>query len=184
MKGDVQARPGTGSLSFCAFDQPLHPELIEARETHTFVQHGCVLRLHLTAAGHVVEWRHGEVVVVEVLHEQGAVLPGSRQLFSHRLGAERGEFVRLAERVSYRTRFQVERLPSGVYAHVHAELRNDADRDGVLHLFQPSDRLGFAPISFVNLQSRPGSFVIHAYHTFPSELAIVKTQSLLEIDGR
>jgi hypothetical protein len=30
------------------------------------------------------------------------------------------------------------------------------------------------------LQSRPGSLLIHVYHTFPDDYAVVKTQSLIE----
>ena len=175
-------RPRTDRLSFAAYDRPLHPELFETRQLHRFDRDGCRLALHLTDAGHVLQWRRGDVALAEMLDGRLAELSERNQLFAHRIGQERGESCRLAADISYRTCFQLERLPATVFSHVHAELRCDGDRDGLVRLFEPNDRLGLAPMSFVDLQHRTGSFVVHVYHTFPDELCIFKSQTLIEID--
>jgi hypothetical protein len=64
-----------------------------------------------------------------------------------------------------------------------AELRDESRRSGVLQLLSTTDRLGVTPLSFVDLQARTNSLIIHTYHTFPEDYAIVKSQTLIDIDG-
>lgn len=163
------------------FDRPVHPELIESLATQSFERDGYKLRLHLTAAGHLLEWRWNDLTLVEVLTEQSHPLPEGRQMFAHRVGGERNECFWPRECVSYHTCFQAEKLPPEVFYHFHDELRSDGEKDGVLHVLAPQDRLGLSPISFVDLQARAGSLIVHVYHTFPDEYTVVKSQTLIEI---
>ena len=180
MQRQLIARPEVTSLTFQVFDRALHPELIDRLASRSFERNGARLTLHLTTAGHVIEWRWRSFTLVEILADQSNPLPEHRQLFAHRVGGERSELHTPCENVSYQTCFQSERLPAEVYYRLHDELRDEGERGGVLHLMQPNTRLGLAPVSYVDLQARPDSVLIHAYHTYPDEHAIVKTQSLIE----
>jgi hypothetical protein len=177
---EVAVRPAVGELHFHAFDRPIHPELIDTRLRRVFSRDGAALRFDVTASGHVLQWSKNGVAISEVLGDQAQLLPETRQLFGHRMGGERHEQHRPVEGVSYRVCFQVEKLPPELFLHLSDELRRDGERDGLLHLLSPQDRLGLSPVSFVDLQARPGSFLIHAYHTFPDEYAVVKTQTLID----
>lgn len=174
-------RPPVDDLTFQVFDRPFHPELIASLSTREFERDGYKLRLHLTQAGHVVEWRFGRLNLVEVLGGREQATPETRQLFAHRVGRERSECLTPSECVAYQTCFQLERVPAGVYPHLHGELRDDGRRNGVLQILSPLDRLGLSPLSYVDLQARKNSLILHAFHTFPTEFAIVKTQTLIEI---
>lgn len=174
-------RPAIADLSFQVYDRSIHPELIEPLVVRSFEQDGYRLRLMLTSAGHLLEYRRGDLTLVEILADQAHPLPESRQLFVHRIGGERTEQHWPSELVCYQTCFQVERLPEQLFINLSDELRNDGSTDGVLHQLQTSDRLGLSPITFVNLQARPGSVLVHSYHTFPEECAVVKIQSLIEV---
>lgn len=180
MNAGVVERPPTDQLTFQAFDKSVHPELIESVATKQFQREGYRLTLHLTAAGHAFEWRRDACTLVELLADQNGALPHQRQVFAHRVGHERSEEFRLGEDVLYRACFQLELVEPGVFRNVCEELRAHAERDGVLQLLHAKDRMGICPLSFVDLQARPGSFIVHAYHTYPEECAIVKTQSLVE----
>jgi hypothetical protein len=179
----VLSRPCVTDLSFQVFDRAIHPELVETVQFTSIDRDGCRLQLRLTPAGHMLEWHRGETTIVEILADQAGPLPEQRLLFAHRVGGERSECHRLAEGVSYQTCFQLERLPAQYFFHVHDELRSDGEKNGVLHLLRPLDRLGLSPVSYVDLQARPGSMVIHSYHTYPEEYAVVKVQSLIEFGG-
>lgn len=183
MSSQALARPLTCDLTFQAFDRSVHPELIGSVMSRAFERDGYRLRLHLTAAGHFLEWRLAKTTIVEALSEQSQPMPEHRQLFAHRVGNERAESFAPSEGVRYQTCFQLERLPPEIFHHVHDELRRDGEREGLLHLFQPQDRLGFSPLSYVDLQARPNSLLVHIYHTYPDEHAIVKSQTLIEILG-
>ena len=45
--------------------------------------------------------------------------------------------------------------------------------------YDPSDRYG--ALSYINVESRNRSLIVQAFHTFPDDYAIVKTQSVYEI---
>jgi hypothetical protein len=174
-------RPEITNLVFHAYDRPIHPELIDPLRTRCFERDGYLLRLSLTSAGHVMEWRWPNVTIVEMLSDCKSPLPETGELFSHRIGHERSEMHRPTKSVSYQTCFQVEKLSFPIFRHVHNELRQGGERNGVLHLIQPHDRLGLSPMSFVDLQARQGSLILHVYHTFPDEQAVVKIQTLIEL---
>jgi hypothetical protein len=177
---NVSSRPCVTDLTFQVYDRAVHPEFFETRMMRAFERDGSQLRLHLTSAGHALVWQLGSFHLVEILGDQACALPEVGQLFVHRVGGERSECHFPRESLSYQTCFQLERLPEEIFFHVHDELRRDGEKNGVLHQLRPNDRLGFSPISFADLQARPGSLLIHVYHTYPDEFAIVKSQTLIE----
>ena len=79
--------------------------------------------------------------------------------------------------------FQVETLPPEIFAHVHDEILADGNKHGLLHNFQPTHRLALAPLGYVAVESRPSCLLLSAFHTFPAEHTIVKSQSLIEKKG-
>lgn len=182
MANGLILRPPVTELTFQVFDRPFHPEIIESLSTKAFERDGYRLVLHLTRAGHVIEWRRGKANLVEVLGDARQMVPDTGQLFAHRVGGERSECASPAPSVYYQTCFQLERVPAGIYRNLDLELRDDSQRNGILHLLSPQNRLGLAPLSYVDVQARQNSLVIHTFHTFPCEFAIVKSQTLIEVD--
>ena len=173
-------RPDVENLAFTLFDIPLHPELEVAAKTREFRRDGVILRLALAAGGHFLSWRRGPTALTETLGPQDLALPSTRQIFSHRVGGERVERCAPAAEIRYESCFQLERLPPEVFCRLHDELLRDGARDGMLHVFASTDRLDLPPLSFADLHARPGSMVVHAFHTFPDVFAMVKTQTLID----
>ena len=85
-----------------------------------------------------------------------------------------------AHGIHYEMSFQVEVLPPEIFLHVHDEILSDGSKRGLLHNFQPNHRLALAPLGFVTAETRAGCLFISAFHTFPEEHTIVKSQSLIE----
>jgi hypothetical protein len=61
------------------------------------------------------------------------------------------------------------------------ELTQAGEREGVLHCFEPSGRIGLGALSYINLESRDRSLKVQAFHTFPDDYAIVKSQSVFTL---
>jgi hypothetical protein len=61
------------------------------------------------------------------------------------------------------------------------ELALDGERKGMLHRFDSSGRMALGALSYINVETRNRSLLIQAFHTFPDDYAIVKSQSLFEI---
>ena len=51
----------------------------------------------------------------------------------------------------------------------------------MLHTFGSSGRMAVGAISYINVETRNRSLLVQAFHTFPDDYAIVKSQSLFEI---
>ena len=50
----------------------------------------------------------------------------------------------------------------------------------LLHRFQDGGRLALGAVSFIDIETRPRGLLVQAFHTFPEDRAIVKSQSLFE----
>ncbi len=59
-----------------------------------------------------------------------------------------------------------------------------ASRGRLFNRFRASNRMSPEPISQIHIESRVSDLSIQSFHTFPEECAIVRTQSLFEIDAR
>ena len=40
--------------------------------------------------------------------------------------------------------------------------------------------MALGAISWIDVETRPRSLIVHAFHTFPDDMAIVKSQSVFE----
>jgi hypothetical protein len=174
-------RPRVADLLFRMYDRPLHPELVETLAVRQVRRSGSVLTVRMTPTGHVLEWVKGPACVTEVTTTAGHELPESGRRLSHRFqpGEQQGRCV-VGGGVSYQVSLQAEVLPPEVYLHVHEELVADGARRGMLFHFRPHHRLGLTPLGFIAVEALPSGLAVAAFHTFPDEFTVIKTQSLIE----
>src|SRR5262245_19380740 len=173
-------RPRVGDLVFQLYSRPLHPELFDILATRQVQREDYCVTLRITRTGHVLTWENPRFCLTEVSAAANDPLPEARRLMSYRLRGEHYGSISAPAGIHYQMSFQVETLPQEIFLHVHDEILADGAKRGLLHNFQRHHRLSLAPLGYVNLESRPGSLVVHAFHTFPDEHAIVKSQSLIE----
>jgi hypothetical protein len=76
--------------------------------------------------------------------------------------------------------FQLETVAPELFWTFQQELCTDGGRSGLLHRFQSGSRMALGAVSWINLETRSKCLIVQAYHTFPDELAIVKSQTLFE----
>lgn len=173
-------RPPAAGLVFRAFDRPLHPELVAPLAVRRVGRDGYTLSVTLTAAGHLLEWRRGDVCLTELTAVAGDELPaaGRRLGWDVQPGERSGHFV--AGGAAYRVGVSLEYLPPEVFLHVHEELAADAARRGFVAHLRPHHRLGLAPLGFVAAEPVPDGLSVAAFHTFPEQFAVLKVQTLIE----
>jgi hypothetical protein len=176
-------RPRVRDLIFRLYGRPLHPELFETRAVRTLQQEDYVLSVRITCTGHVISWSNSQVQLTEVAAANDQPLPEHLRLINHRLRGEHTDVLRCAHHITYQTSFQVEVLPPEIFPHVHDEIVADGNKRGLLHYFGPPSRLALAPLGYVAVEARPGCLFLSAFHTFPDEHTVVKTQSLIERRG-
>lgn len=173
-------RPPVSDLVFQVYGRPLHPELFEILAYRKVQREDYELILWITRTGHVISWQNPVVHLTEVAASAEQALPERRRLLDHRLRGEHSSTMACGRGISYQTSFQVETLPPEIFLHVHDEILVDGGKRGFLHNFQPDHRLALAPLGFISAEARAGCLIVTAFHTFPDENTVVKSQTLIE----
>ena len=172
-------RPRVAELVFRLYDRPLHPELFDVFACRTVERDGYTLCARLTRTGHVLGWTDGRVHLEEVTATAGMELPDGGRL-AHQFDAGRNGRVEFTGGVRYQVSSQLEVLAPEQFVHVHEELAADGARRGMVFHCRTGNRLGLSPLGIVIVQAVRSGLSATAFHTFPDEFALVKTQSLIE----
>jgi hypothetical protein len=177
----LTVRPKVAELVFQLYGRPLHPELFLIHSSRTIKRAGYEVTVHITSTGHVVAWRYGGLPLTEVATSAHHPLPEKRRLLSYRLKGAGNDQLDCRGGTRYRFDFQLERVEPEVFWTFQQELACDGTQQGMLYRFDSSGRMALGALSYINLQARNRSLLVQAFHTFPDDYAIVKSQSVFEI---
>jgi hypothetical protein len=171
-------RPQVKDLEFRLYGRPVHPELHDVIASRTIRRKEYTLTVRLTPFGHVLEWSNAKTHLVELTTCTQEPLPEGG-LITRKFGGERRGRCSV-NGVRYQVSLHAETLSAEIFLHVHKELCADGANRGMLYHFAPHNRLALTPLGFVTVEPLPSGLSVATFHTFPSELTIVKTQSLIE----
>lgn len=174
-------RPKVAELVFQLYGRSLHPELFDIRESRVVQRGEYGVKLDVTSAGHVITWRHKGLTLTEVAAHAEQPLVQKRRLMSYKLRGERRDRVECRGGATYQMNFQLETVDPELFWAFQTELTRDAEQRGLLYCFNSGNRVALGALSFIGVESRQRSVLVQAFHTFPDDYAIVKTQSLFEI---
>jgi hypothetical protein len=177
---DPLVRPPVAELVFRLYDRPLHPELFDVLVDRSVQRPGFTLRVQLTRTGHVLSWTDGRSCLSEATATEGMELPESGCRLAYHFNGNRNGRSSLPEGVRYQISLQTETLLPEQFLHVHEELAIEGARKGLVFHCKSGNRLGPSPLGVVIAQTIPSGVSVSAFHTFPDECALIKTQSLIE----
>jgi hypothetical protein len=172
-------RPRVADVVFRLYSRPLHPELFDVLSSRTVERDGYCLSVRLTRTGHLLSWTDGRVHISELTATADMELPESGRRLGHNFdGGQNGKST--IGSIRYQVSSQVEVLRPEQFLHIHEDLAADGARRGMVFHCKTGNRLGLSPLGLVIVQALPTGLSSSAFHTFPEELAIIKTQSLIE----
>jgi hypothetical protein len=177
----LSTRPKVAELVFQLYGRPLHPELFQVYSSRVVSRGDYSAKIDITSAGHVVTWRHQGLTLTEVAAAAHHPLPQKRRLMSYKLKGERSDQVQCRGGATYDVNFSLEPIDPEVFWAFQQELSLDGEREGMLHRFDASGRMTLGALSYVNVETRNRSLLVQAFHTFPDDYAIVKSQSLFKL---
>ncbi len=177
----LTVRPKVAELMFRLYGRPLHPELFEIYASRTVQRGPYQAKVDITSAGHVVTWRYGDMTLTEVAASAQHPLPQQRRLISHCLKGSHSDHVDCRGGVSYHVDFQLEPVEPELFWIFQEELAFDGERQGMLHKFDSSGRIALGALSYIHTETRNRSLTVQAFHTFPDDYAIVKSQSVFRL---
>lgn len=173
--------PRVADLAFQVFDRTFHPEWFDVRAHRRYAQAGWEADLRVVDGGHVLLFGCGPVRVAEILTGPETELPEPPPLYRSAIRAERSAKLRPGPGVEYQTCFAAERIDAEVFAHLSEELIADEGRGSLFVRHGAASRMAPSPLSRIYVDARPRGLSIQAFHTFPDERAIVRSQTLIEL---
>lgn len=179
--GVSSGRSRVADLSFQVFGRVVHPDWFRARAHRRVIQEGWQADIRLIEGGHAIGWSSGSTRLTEVLAGPETQLPEPGLLYHSAVRHERSARLRQGDRAEYQTCFDVERIDLELFRHLCDEMSLDA-RKGLFHKWSTGNRLAPSALSFIRIDSRPRGLSVQSFHTFPEERAIVRTQSLFEVN--
>jgi hypothetical protein len=160
----------------------LHPELFTTFKSCECSRGEYKAHVSITSAGHVITWRYGGLTLTEVAASAQHPLPRRRRLIDHPLEGKRTDRVECRGGVTYDVSFQLESVKPEVFWTFQEELTNqNSGPEGLLHQFDASGRMALGALSFIQTEMRARTLLVRAFHTFPDDYAIVKSQSVFTI---
>lgn len=174
-------RPKVAELAFRLYGRALHPELFEVLQTRRIERQGFEAKIDITSSGHVVTWKYEGQTLTEVAAAANHPLPERRRLMSHRLLGKRSDSFECKGGTKYTVSFMLEPADPEMFWAFQQQLVANEQRQGMLHTFDTSGRVPMGAISYMHMETRNKSLLVQAFHTFPDDCAIVKSESKFEL---
>jgi hypothetical protein len=170
-----------GDLHLLLFDRPLHPELFRHYRDLRVAQGSYRADIWVIGLGHVVTVCAGHRTLTELLARDGEFQPSRGVLSRFRLKGERDQERRLPDGWCHMISTQVETMDEPLYKSVHNDLLRHALKRGCCCLYDDWADGDLVPFTYIDHEARNAEFHVHAFHAFPQERTLVKTQSIFEM---
>lgn len=172
----------TVDLNLYVFDRPLHPELFPHYAAYRVSQGRYHADVSIIGLGHLVTVSTSEGCLTELLSRPSESLPSRGILTRFRLKGERDHERTTPDNWVYLVSTQVEQMDEALYKSVHFDLLRHAEKRGRLVTYENTGvDSELTPFTYVDHEARDSEFHVHAFHAFPHERTLVKTQSIIEV---
>ncbi len=176
-------RPKVAQLTFQLLGRSVHPELFHIYRSNLIERENYRVRLHITSDGHVISWTAGGTTLTEVAATMHQPVPLSRRLLAMPLRDAGSDTIEVRSGVSYKYSYQLERVPSEMFWMIQSQLGDTSQDHEMIQVFDSSGRIAIGGLSFIHVDSRLKSLRVQAIHTFPDDLALVKTESVFSLQS-
>lgn len=168
-------------LQFCLYERAIHPELFHIHRVKRIQQPRYQAEIWVIGLAHVVTVQCGQQFLTELITEDIDLLPKSGLAASFRFRGERDHSQAFDGGLKYILSTQVERMTPQLYPATHRDYVHHAQNRGLFVPFPEWGHDGLAAFTFINFDARDHEFHVHAFHAFPEEVTLLKTQSIFEI---
>ena len=178
----ISQKQDVSSLRFLLFDRPLHPEFFDIYHDHRVVKSGYEAQIWVTGCSHVIGFFHEDNSLVEVVAGAATELPVRGRKLELPFQGEKAHEQRHADGINYMMNFQVELMSPMVYSKTHHDLARLGVQRGLFVPFPMwMSSAALTPFTFIDYETKPNELHVFAYHAFPEDLTLVKTQSIFEL---
>lgn len=175
------ARPDAADLVLRTYSRTLHPDLLCHHKSLLLTVPGISLEVRLIDSGHALILQAAGQTLTEVISDRNDAHPVRGRLFEQRLKGSGAETVEFESGLRYDLCSTLERMSLAVFLRQHEELVHDGAKATLFAESSGLNRFSPGPLSLIRTDISRRSVLVHAFHTFPEQLVVVKTQSLVEL---
>lgn len=176
------ARPNVADMVLRVFQRSVHPELLETVSESRMQIGDCSVTVRICRDGHAIEFRHGNQSITEAAVSRQLELPEFGRIIDRRLIGYHTHELKFGQ-LQYFCSYQLEQVSPEIYLDLHREMQMDARQCQLSVEFPGASENGPGCLSLMHCDPLRNGVVIHAYHTFPENAAILRIQSLFEWQG-
>ncbi len=177
----IGQKQSVANLRFFLFDRPVHPELFDIHYDHHVVKKAYEAQIWVTGCSHVIGFFRNGKSLVELTSDNDDLLPQNGRLLELPFRGERDHQVTRAEGINYMMNFQVETMSPTVYSQTHHDLALLGAKRGLFVPFPMWMSRSLTPFTYIQYEAKPNQLHVFAFHAFPDDLTMVKTQSIFEL---
>ena len=167
-------------LTFSLYQRPLHPELFNIYEKRQLKTEKYEALIWATGCSHVVSVFVNDLCLSELISSPTQLLLRRGLIERFQFKGKRNHKCTLARGLSYMTDFQVEKMSANLYRQSHIDLEKFARNRGIFVKFPQHAIAGLQPFSYIDFEARKDELHVHAFHAYPDQVTIIKTQSLFD----
>lgn len=168
-------------LQFCLYQRGVHPEFFNIREVKRIEQPRYQAEIWVVGLAHVVSVQVGDQVLTELIAEDPEALPKAGLAMSFRFRGERDHSQSFNGGLKYILSTQVERMTPQLFPATYRDYVHHARNRGIFVTYDEWEHDGLPAFSFIDFDARDHEFHVHAFHAFPEEQTLLKTQSIFEV---
>lgn len=163
------------------YNRSLHPELFDIYQDHHVVRDSYEAQIWVTGCTHVIGFHRQKLSLVELMADPDVDLPQRGLLLEMPFRGERAHECKRSDGINYMMNFQVEQMSPAVYSRTHHELARQGAKRGLFVPFPRWMTQSLTPFSYIDYDARPNELHIFAFHAFPEDLTMIRTQSIFEL---
>ena len=168
-------------LKLVVYSRTVHPELFTIHDERRIDESGFDAAVWVTGCTHLVRFSVGDAHITEVIAESDDELPEYGLVASFRCRGEKQHQYRHAAGLNYMMNLQVEQMSERLYLETHNDLIRAAGKRGLFVPIPQWQESDLTPFCHIDYHVTPSTLHVLAYHAFPDELAVLKTQSIFEV---
>ena len=169
-------------LKFVLYNRTLHPELFRIHKSKHVERAAYQAEIWVTGLSHVVTVHSAGRYSTEVTTDDIDVLPHNGMVTNFQFRGERDHMETFDDGLQFILSTQVERMTQNLFHASHRDLLRYAETRGLLVEHNEwAENDGLTPFSFVDFEPRDKEFHVQAFHVFPADYSILKTQSIVEV---
>ncbi|SFH87026.1 DUF2617 family protein [Planctomicrobium piriforme] len=173
-------RPSIAETSYRYFDRPLHPELFSPAITGRVRTQRYDMTFGICQGGHYLQMHSHGHAIVEVTAPESQVLSTYGLQQTYFFSGQEELVLESKKPFGYHFAGQVDAVDFAVFTRVQMELEIEASRAFLSYQFPATHRLLPGPLSLAQVEGNDRSLTVNTFHTFPDDLAVLRTQTLFE----